>query len=234
MIPSLQNILDFFEKNACALEVKPEHLQLSRLCDFCHPSLFKLREKLVGNLSEPAKIANGVYHFLQEKILYEFDAWPILASETASKGTGMCFNKTNLMIALLRASRIPCVYTLFWIGKEGFRFTADEKMLEKIQPKTVHVYAEAYLGNKMGWRRYVDTSFDTRLRRVLQKQGYEPFRNIVSELPIERFATAEEVIAWRQKYKESIGATETIGLEEMEKSNRRLRELRKQGNLSLL
>ncbi len=227
MVSSLQkNILDFFEREACGLEVKPEHLQVSPLCDFRHPLLLQLQQKLVGKLSESEKIANRVYDYLREDILYEFDFWPVKASETMSKQTGMCFNKSNLMIALLRASRIPCVYTLFWIGKEGFRFTSDPEMLKKIQARTVHAYVEAYLGEKKGWRRYVDTSLDTCLRRVLQKQGYEPFQNVLTDWPIERFSSPEEVVQWRKKYKESIGAEDSITKAEMEKSNENLRKLR--------
>lgn len=222
-----RNILYFFKNNTCELEVKPEHLQWSPLCDFHHPSILELKEKLLGNLSEPEKIANRVYDYLRENILYAFDFWPVKASETALKNTGMCFNKSNLMIALLRASKIPCLYTLVWIRKEGFHFTSDPAMLQKIQPRTVHAYVEAYLGRKKGWRRYVDTSLDTRLRRVLDQQGYEPFQNILTDLPIERFATAEEVIQWRKKYKESIGVEDSITKVEMEKSNEKLRKLRK-------
>lgn len=230
MESSLQKkILAFFEGNALKAEVRPEYLASSGLCDLGHSRLHALHSKLVANLSEPEKIANRLYDFLRAEILYEFDDWAVKASDTAGKAKGMCFNKSNLMIALLRLSAIPCVYSLFWIGKGGFRFTAEESMRVKIQPRTVHAYVEAYLGEGKGWRRYVDTSLDVRLRRVLIRQGYEPFQNILTELPIERFASAEEVLEWRRRYKESIGAEESISREEREKSNRRLETLREGG-----
>jgi len=230
MESSLQKkILAFFESNAFREEVRPEHLAPSGLCDLGHPRLQALYSKLVGNLSEPEKIANRLYDFLRAEILYEFDEWAVKASDTADRARGMCFNKSNLLVALLRLSGIPCVYSLFWIGKGGFQFTAEESMRAKIQPRTVHAYVEAYLGESKGWRRYVDTSLDVRLRRVLIRQGYEPFQNILNELPIERFASAEEVLDWRRRYKESIGAEESITREEREKSNRRLEALRENG-----
>jgi len=208
------------------MKVLEKHLLTTALCDFQHVSIQELKKNLLGRMSEAERIAHRVYEYLHDTILYEFDAWAVSASQTLQKQAGMCFNKSNLMIALLRASGIPCVYTLFWIGKDGFRFTSDSEMFEKIQDRTVHVYVEAYLGDKIGWRRFVDTSLDTHLRCVLQKQGYEPFQNILTDLPIERFATAEEVIAWRKKYKESIGAEDSITKVEMEKSNKNLRKLR--------
>ncbi len=217
----------FFEQNTCKLEVIPEHLASTELCDFDHPILKGLHQKLTANLIEPEKIANRLYDFIREKILYEFDAWAVTASETILKNTGMCFNKSNLMIALLRLSQIPCVFSLFWIGKNGFRFTADAAMFDKIQNRTVHAYVEAYLGEQIGWRRYVDTSLDAKLRRVLIKQGYEPFQNILTDFPIERFASAEEVIAWRKRYKQSIGAEEmSVTQADMKSSNERLNKLR--------
>lgn len=222
-----KKILLFFEQNACKLKVSSEHLAATELCDFDHPILKDLHQRLTINLTEPEKIANRLYDFIREKILYEFDAWAVKASETALKNTGMCFNKSNLMIALLRLSKIPCVYSLFWIGKNGFRFTADAAMFDKIQSRSVHAYVEAYLGDQKGWRRYVDTSLDTQLRRVLIKQGYEPFQNILSDLPIERFSSAEEVIEWRKRYKQSIGAEEmSVTQAEMKSSNERLVKLR--------
>jgi transglutaminase-like putative cysteine protease len=231
MSPALQkNILDFFEQNSCKLEVKPEYLAATPLCNLHHLHLVELQKELVGNLGEPEKITQRIYNFLREKILYEFDLWPVSAAETLQKGTGMCFNKSNLMVALLRASGVPAVYSLVWIAKGGFSFTTEEGMFRKIQPRTVHAYVEAYLGEKKGWRRYVDTSLDTRLRQVLQKQGYEPFQNILTDLPIERFATAEEVIEWRKKYKESMGVEDSITRPEMEKSNEKMRALREQSS----
>ncbi len=227
MLPSLQkNIIEFFEQNTCTLEPSQEHLQESVLCNFSDASIQKLKQKLLGQLKEPEKIANKIYDYLRSQIYYEFDFWPVSASETERKKTGMCFNKSNLMIALLRACHIPCLYSFFWIGKNGFRFTSDPVMFDKIQDRTVHAYVEVYLEKQKEWRRYVDTSLDFPLRKILQKQGYNPFQNILTDLPIERFSTPEEVLEWRKKYKESVGAIDVITQEEMEVSNRKMRELR--------
>lgn len=226
---SLQkNILDFFEQNTCALEVSQEHLAECPLCDFSDSSIQTLKKNLLGNLTEPEKIANKVYDYLRSHIYYEFDLWPVSASETEKKKAGMCFNKSNLMVALLRSCKIPALYSFFWIGKNGFKFTSDPVMFDKIQSRTVHAYVEVYLDKRKSWRRYVDTSLDFPLRKVLQKQGYNPFENILTDLPIERFSSPEAVLDWRKKYKESVGAIDVITKEEMELSNQKIRELRKE------
>ena len=224
---SLQkNILEFFDQNSCALELSQAYLQESPLCNFSDESIQNLKKQLTGNLTESEKIANKVYDYLRTHIYYEFDLWPVSASETDRKKTGMCFNKSNLMIALLRACKIPALYSFFWIGKGGFKFTSDSVMFEKIQDRTVHAYVEVYLEKQKSWRRYVDTSLDFPLRRVLKKQGYNPFQNILTDFPIERFASPEEVLEWRKKYKESVGAIDVITKDEMEVSNERLRKMR--------
>lgn len=225
---SLQkNILEFFDQNTCILEPSQAYLQETPLCDFSHPLIQTLKNNLFENLVETEKIANKAYDYLRSHIAYAFDVWPVMASETGQKKEGMCFNKSNVMIALLRSMGIPSVYSFFWISKNGFRFTSNPEMFDKIQPRTVHAYVEVYLEKQKVWRRYVDTSLDFPLRKVLQAQGYNPFQNILTDLPIERFSTPEEVLAWRKKYKESVGAIDVITKEEMEKSNERLRELRK-------
>jgi transglutaminase-like putative cysteine protease len=221
-------LLEFFDQNIYLIPPGDEHLQASALCDFHEDSIDQLQKKLFANLKDPAKITDKAYDFIRQKILYAFDAWEVSADETYAKGTGMCFNKTNLMIALLRSARIPSVFSAFWIRKEGFLFTTDPEMFEKITPVTVHIFCEVYLGKKIGWRRFVDTSLDTRLRQVLERQGYRPHQNVLLDRPIERFFTPEEVIAWRKKYKEAMGVKEVITFEEMEASNRKLRELRNQ------
>ncbi len=219
--------LKFFEAHEWKEDPTALHLAPAPLCDFSNPALRALNEKLFQLSLSPARQAERVYDFIRQKILYGFDGWEVKASETLAKSWGMCFNKSNLMIALLRAAKIPCLYAAFWIRREGFRFTTDPKMFQKISPLTVHLYVEAYLGDKIGWRRYVDTSLDTDLRRILEKEGYQPYRNIVLEKPIVRFAAPEEVLEWRRNYKKEMGLSDSITFEEMEISNEQLKALRR-------
>jgi transglutaminase-like putative cysteine protease len=220
-------ILQFFHGNQYRASPSDESLASSLLCNFNDPRVLRLQKKLFEGLRDPEKMAERAYDFIRRKILYAFDAWEVRADETLGKGSGMCFNKTNLMVALLRSAGVPAVYSQFWIRKEGFLFTSEETMFEKIQPETVHVYCEAYLGEKTGWRRFVETSLDLKLKRVLEARGYTPHRNIILERPIERYKTPEELLLRRKSYKESLGLKEVITPEDREVSNRKLEELRK-------
>src|SRR4030095_14849432 len=106
----------------------PDHLALSSLCDAEHPSLLRLRSSLFTGLKTTSKIVDASYDFIRREILYAFDAWEVKAHETYEKGQGMCFNKTNLMIALLRGAGLPCRYAAFWIKKQGFSLTSSPEM----------------------------------------------------------------------------------------------------------
>lgn len=221
--------LEFFEAHEGKEDPTALHLAHAPLCDFSDAALQALKERLFKPSLSPVRQAERVYDFIRQKILYGFDEWEVKASQTFAKGWGMCFNKSNLMIALLRAMQVPCLYAAFWIRREGFRFTADPKMFQKISPLTVHLYVEAYVGDRIGWRRYVDTSLDADLRRILEKKGYQPYRNIVLEKPIVRFAAPEEVLEWRRDYKKEMGLSDSITFEEMEISNEQLKTLRREG-----
>ena len=218
--------LKFFEIHRNSEVPAQEHLAFSSLCDGDHPSLVQLRSSLFTGLKAPSKIVEASYDFIRREVLYAFDAWEVAAHETYEKAQGMCFNKTNLMIALLRGAKIPCRYAAFWIEKRGFSLTSAPEMFAKISPVTLHVYTEAYLGGKIGWRRYVDTSLDPKLRRALEPAGYRPHAALVLARPIERFSSPEALVEWRRRYKEAAGFLENITREEMEASNQKMEDLR--------
>ncbi|MFO1519523.1 MAG: transglutaminase family protein [bacterium] len=219
-------LLKFFEENEFKAVPDPVYLLPTPLCDFEEAGLRHFREKIFKEAKDSAQIADRAYAFIRQKIPYAFDAWEVTASETLAKKSGMCFNKTNLMAALLRSAGVPAAYAMFWIRKDGFLFTSDPKMFEKIQPETVHVYCEAYLGPKLGWRRYVETSLDEKLKKVLEKDGYRPHRNVILEKPIERYPSPEALLERRRQYKEAQGLQETINASERELSNQKLEILR--------
>lgn len=219
-------LFQFFDQNQYGARVSEEFLAPSLLCNINDPSVLRLQKKIFEGLQGPERIALRAYDFIRRKIRYAFDSWELRADETLAKGSGMCFNKTNLMVALLRSVGVPAVYSIFWIRKDGFLFTSDDSMFEKIQPETVHVYCEAYLGERVGWRRFVETSLDLKLKKVLEKRGYTPHRNIILDRPIERYASPEELLLRRKSYKESLGLKEVITPEDREISNKKLDQLR--------
>lgn len=199
MIPEAQTLLrDFFEKAEQFCTPNSIHLKQTSLCNSEHPLVQNISQQLFTGLNSSEQKAEKAYQFIRNKIPYALDHWGTSASQTLEKSQGMCFNKSNLMIALLRSEKIPCLYSAIWISKEAFSWMRETALYEKISPETVHLYVEVYLGQKSGWRRYVDTSMDPLLRQALEKKGHHPFEHIMTDRPVERFSTPEEVLIWRK------------------------------------
>ncbi len=228
MIPESETLLSYFLKQYNLLDPsKYLHLPSSLLCNIDSSEIKKTARQLFTNLNNSEQKAQKAYNFIRNKILYSLDSWKVSASETLHKKSGMCFNKSNLMIALLREAKIPCLYSALWISKEAFAWMKNLKLYEKISPQTVHLYVEVYLGEKIGWRRYVETSMDPALRRALDAKGHRPFEHVLRDRPIERFSSAEEVLEWREHYKKELGYENKITVEEMEEANQWMGKLRK-------
>jgi hypothetical protein len=69
-----------------------------------------------------------------------------MASDTLRKGEGMCTNKANLQVALLRAAGIPAGYVVVHVTKACFEGPQVlDEVLAAISPITVHVFCAAYI-----------------------------------------------------------------------------------------
>lgn len=111
-------------------------------CDVLHPLVisqaFELQKKT------PRDTAIAVWSFIA-KIPYRFDFWNIKASETLAKRQGMCTNKANLQIALLRALGIPAGYGVMRITKDALESVSKANFYAQISSITTHVFCYVYL-----------------------------------------------------------------------------------------
>ena len=112
----------------------------SAVCDAEHPSVVELSRELVGSAETVSAAAAAVRAWVREHIVYTLQDKSDRASDTLEKREGMCTNKANLQIALLRAAGIPAAYTLVHITKEAFAgpHTLPE-VYEPISEITLHV-----------------------------------------------------------------------------------------------
>ena len=92
--------------------------------------------------ARPDKVRNWV----RANITYTMRDKSERASETLLAGEGMCTNKANLQVALLRAAGIPAGFVLAHITKEAFMGPQMlDEVYEMISPVTVHVFCAAYI-----------------------------------------------------------------------------------------
>jgi len=76
-------------------------------CDHSHLAIRKLSDQFRQSSTDTADLVEKVFLFVRDSIIFGGDHWQVKASETLAKGYGACFNKNLLMIALLRAAKVP-------------------------------------------------------------------------------------------------------------------------------
>jgi len=143
-----------------------EFLQPTRFCDCHHPLVRHKAERLSAGAVAAADIAARVFTFMREHVPYRFDFWNTTASHTLVKGRGMCTNKANLQVALLRACGVPAAYGHYRIRREALRPLCAESFYRLVSPVTTHIYPVAWLDS--GWVK-LDATVDTMLLQTLYR-----------------------------------------------------------------
>lgn len=171
------------------------YLAETPIINFRHPAITAVAADLMQNYSDDTARTKAAFEFVRDKISHSFDinaeAVTCVASDVLEAGHGICYAKSHLLAAILRAMGIPAgiCYQLF-IG-EG----AESKMC-------LHALNAAYLssanrfirfdarGNKLG----VDAQFSLEkeqlafpLNEQLGEKDYpeiyaEPLPNIIDAL----------------------------------------------------
>lgn len=94
-------------KNGTSSEAMADHLSETVYCDLLHPAIQTLAGKFERDAASTADLIEKIFLFVRDTIVFGGDHWQVKASETLAKGYGACFNKNLLMIAILRAARVP-------------------------------------------------------------------------------------------------------------------------------
>ena len=127
----------------------PEFLKQTAYCDSNSPAIEKTAVFLTKDYSDQRQKAVALFSYVRDSVLYTFDYWNIKASETLEKKTGMCTNKNNLLIALLRAINIPAGYGILKVkGKEYFGPLMLPTFKKLVSESSVHIYSLVNFDNK--------------------------------------------------------------------------------------
>ena len=136
------------------------YLKKTRFCDYDHPDIQKLAKEIAADYKNPTDIAVASFYWVRDKILYRFGLWNMKASDTLREGEGSCTNKANLLVALLRANKIPAGYGVMKVYGQSYLGPAIIPMFSKfIAKKSVHLYALVFMDR---WIK-VDPSDDIQL-----------------------------------------------------------------------
>lgn len=122
-----------------------EYLEKTKYCDHQDLAIKVKARELKGK--DETETAVNVWKFIS-LVPYRFDFWNVRASETLNKRYGMCTNKANLQIAVLRAAGIPAAYGTMKIRKSALLDVSSPDFYEKISPVTTHIFAYVYLNGE--------------------------------------------------------------------------------------
>lgn len=120
-------------------------LAATRYCDWQAPPVWALARRLAWRLADPWRRARVIWLYVRDEIPYRFDYWHLRASDTLRRGGGMCTNKANLQVALLRASGIPAAFGHYLIHKEALRPVTPPALFARIGEPTTHFFCLARL-----------------------------------------------------------------------------------------
>ena len=124
-------------------------LQETRFCDFNHPLIQGIAHKIAENCTNDREKAVSLFYWVRDNILYRVGLWQRKASETLIEKEGACTNKTNLLVALLRANNIPAGYGIMKVHGQRYFGPIAIPMLKKFAGEmSTHVYAMVNLNNK--------------------------------------------------------------------------------------
>ena len=135
----------FGTPRAGELHLRPFMLP-STSCDADHPSVVELSQELTAEADSVAAAAASIRSWVRRNIVYTLQDKSDTASQTLSKLEGMCTNKANLQIALLRAAGIPAGYSLVHITKQAFEGPHTlPAVYEPISDITLHCFCSVYI-----------------------------------------------------------------------------------------
>ena len=147
-----------------------DYLKATDLSDSDNPSVQDKARAITQGADTPRQVAERIFYFVRDEILFGFDRHDARASNTLKEGVGFCVTKTNLQVALLRAAGIPARYHQAVLTRESLKAVLPT-FGYRFVPETItyHPWCECYLsGNWISCDSLFDKDlYDALLRRQL-------------------------------------------------------------------
>lgn len=144
------------------------HLRATPLLDLGHEHIQELVERRAWRDLEEVDRIGRVYRFVRDEVGFGYNASDDLpASQVLADGYGQCNTKATLLMALLRASGIPCRFHGATIHKQLQRGVVTGILYRLAPEQILHSWVEVHLAGR--WIRLegviLDASYLDGLRR---------------------------------------------------------------------
>lgn len=125
------------------------YLAETAMLDYSTPEIQKLIADKKWMESDPIERVKSIYHYVRDEILFGYNiSDEIPASEVLADGYGQCNTKSTLLMALLRATGIPCRLHGFTIHK-ALQKGAISGIWYRLSPDNiVHTWTEVYINGE--------------------------------------------------------------------------------------
>jgi transglutaminase-like putative cysteine protease len=133
------------------------YLHKSVYCDFDHPTVAALAKELATGETDPVSITRAAFSHIRDRIRFGFDLAQVKASETLAKGYGVCWNKSLLLVAILRGNNIPARMAYNPVKREFMRPAMGEAC-QTLTETINHCFTQVHLNG--GWIA-LDATLDT-------------------------------------------------------------------------
>lgn len=101
------------EIQSCSRRLR-KYLDSSDIVNYGHPTVASLAKALAEGCRTPAEIVRHCFEWVREEVKHSGDfpteVVTCTASEVAEKRTGLCYAKSHLLAALLRANGVPTAF----------------------------------------------------------------------------------------------------------------------------
>jgi len=147
-----------------------DFLKETKYCNFHNSEIFKFAHQITSKYSTPQNKAVALFYWVRDNILYRVGNWHKTASETLAEREGTCTNSANLLVAFLRAIKIPSGYGVLRVHGQRYFGPIALRMLHKFFGKeSTHIYPLVYLNGK--WIK-CDPSDDAQLSNSTYHMNY--------------------------------------------------------------
>ncbi|MFX0108181.1 MAG: transglutaminase family protein [Candidatus Hodarchaeota archaeon] len=125
-----------------------QFLKPTELCDWDNPDILRKAKDVTRESKSQKEAALKIFYFVRDEIVFSINNSKTKASQALRKGFGDCGSKTNLHVALLRASEIPARYHLSKCSSDALKGIVPEWLLNRLPKVVSHFWPEVCLSEK--------------------------------------------------------------------------------------
>ncbi|UCE10495.1 MAG: transglutaminase domain-containing protein [Candidatus Thorarchaeota archaeon] len=124
------------------------YLESTELCDWRNPSVVETAERVTQGAGSPEEKALRVFHFVRDEVVFSISDPKSKASQTLKRRAGECGTKTNLQIALLRASGIPARFHASKCRSEALKGIIPDWLYTRMPAIVSHFWTEVHINGR--------------------------------------------------------------------------------------